>query len=57
MQDLAYSYRMWITLNKLLYARSGTSESSPLSYAPLPYRYAGVCKRVSEKSPSRRFGE
>ena len=59
LQDFAYSYRVWITLNKLLYA--------PLRYRlPGPDIHQGerLCARllpsvlrVSEKNSSRKPGE
>src|SRR5215210_4551143 len=31
----------------------GSPVNKPASYAPVPYRCAGVCRWVSEKNPSR----
>ena len=86
LQDIAYSYRVWITLIKLSYtplrgclsdpdfhqgerlcgrllpsvlrvseknsSRKLAESNAPPPYAPVPYTYASVCKRVSENRAS-----
>ena len=59
LQDIAYSYRAWITLIKLLYACFSTSKIKPDIHQGerLCGRLLPSVPLVSEKNPSRRFGE
>src|SRR5215204_2282256 len=59
LQDFAYSYRVWITLNKLLYAPLRYLKSKPDIHQGerLCGRLLPSLLRVSEKNSSRKLAE
>src|SRR5215218_9794768 len=59
LQDSAYSYRVWITLIKLLYFSLQSSKIDPYIHQGkrLCGRLLPAAQRISEKNSSRRLGE